>query len=183
MRHTMKIEKNIPLLEEILGQWQDVIGKDIQGYKNHVYRMLHFCFALFDASDEERQKLIIAACFHDLGLWTEKTVDYLPPSVLLARDYLSENNLQSWSEEIELIIDMHHKIRAYKDENYPLVEIFRRADLADFSLGLVKGGVDKVYIKEVKATFPNAGFHKMLMKEQSKWLLKHPLNPFPIMKW
>lgn len=179
----MKIEKNIPLLEEILGEWKDVIGKDLLGYKNHVYRMLHFCFALHDANEEEKRKLIIAACFHDLGLWTDKSVDYLPPSVLLARNYLSDKGVTAWSKEIELIIDMHHKVRPYKDENYPLVEIFRRADLADFSLGLIKGGVDKTTIKQVKTEFPNAGFHKMLMKEQGKWLLKHPLNPFPIMKW
>ena len=179
----VKIEKNIPLLEEILSQWQQEIGKDYLAYKNHVYRMLHFCFVLRDATDEEQQKLIIAACFHDLGLWTEKTVDYLPPSVLLARAYLKEKNLEHWSVEIELIIDMHHKVRKFRDSKYPLVEIFRRADLADFSLGLIKGGVKKSFIKEVKAVFPNAGFHKMLMKEQGKWLIKHPLNPFPIMKW
>ena len=179
----MRIEKQIPLLEEILGEWKEVIGEDYEGYKNHVYRMLHFCFYLHQSTDEERQKLIIAACFHDLGLWSEKTVDYLPPSVILAREYLEQQNLENWSTEIELIIDMHHKVTPFKDANYPLVEVFRKADLADFSLGLIKGGVAKDYVSRVKATFPNAGFHKMLLKEQGRWLLKHPLNPFPIMKW
>ena len=40
------IEQEIPLLEEILGQWKERIGSDYQGYRNHVYRMLHFCFYL-----------------------------------------------------------------------------------------------------------------------------------------
>ena len=82
---------------------------------------------------------------------------------------------------------MHHKVTAYKSSEYPneykLVEVFRRADLADFSLGLVRGGVSKSVVTQLKATFPNAGFHKMLLKRQAGWLLKHPLNPFPIMKW
>lgn len=81
------------------------------------------------------------------------------------------------------MINLHHKIRAYKSTNYPLVEVFRKGDLADFSLGLIKGGVPKEIINNIKKAFPNAGFHKMLMKKQGKWLLKHPLNPFPIIKW
>ncbi|WP_428354347.1 hypothetical protein [Methyloprofundus sp.] len=177
------IEQHIPLLEEISGHWKADIAQDYQGYKHHVYRMVHCCFALHRCSEEEREKIIIAGCFHDLGLWTEHTVDYLPPSVLLARAYLEGNNLQQWTTEIGLMIDMHHKITQYKDDQYPLVEIFRRADLADFSLGLIKGGVSGDTINEVKAAFPNAGFHKLLLKEQGKWLVKHPLNPFPILKF
>ncbi|NOR80484.1 MAG: hypothetical protein GQ529_06565 [Methyloprofundus sp.] len=179
----MSIEKNIPLLEDILDKWQPVINEDFEGYKNHVYRMLHFCFYLHKATAEERHKLIIAACFHDLGLWSEHTVDYLPPSIILAREYLQQNKLEHWAAEIELIIDMHHKVTVYNNDGYPLVEVFRKADLADFSLGLIKGGVSAGYVAQVKVVFPNAGFHKMLCKEQGKWLFKHPLNPFPILKW
>ncbi len=58
----MLIETTIPLLEEILGEWQDLIGKDYEGYKNHVYRMIHFCFALKDCNEEEREKVMIAGC-------------------------------------------------------------------------------------------------------------------------
>ena len=185
-----QIEKNIPLLENLLGEYRDVIGKNYEGYKNHCYRMLHFCFHLrraaepgFELSDEERQKLIIAAAFHDMGLWTENTVDYLPPSIALAREYLARENLSKWTEEIELMIDMHHKITAYKDKRFPLVEIFRQGDLVDFSLGLVKAKIPGSYIKEVKASFPNAGFHKTLLKVGTVWTFKHPLNPAPIFKW
>ena len=179
----MIIEQRIPLLEEILSEWETVIGADFQGYKNHVYRVIHYCFALHECEADERDKIIIAGGFHDLGLWTEQTVDYLPPSVLLARAYLQNNNMQHWSAEIELIIDMHHKIRPYIGTVGPLVEVFRKADLADFFWGIIKGGIADGTIKAVQAAFPNAGFHKMLLKEQGKWLVKHPLNPFPILKW
>lgn len=179
----MKIEQNILLLEAILAEWKSVIDKDFEGYKNHVYRMLNFCFFLHDTTEEEKQKLIISACFHDLGLWSDETVDYLPPSIGLAKQYLKINKLEYWLAEIVLMIDMHHKLTEFKSSDFPLVEVFRKADLADFSLGLVKGGVSADYISEVKAAFPNAGFHKMLCKEQGKWLLKHPLTPFPILRW
>jgi hypothetical protein len=179
----MKIEQQLPLLESILMQWQEILGTDFEGYKNHCYRMLHFCFFLYDCTDQDKQKLIIAACFHDLGLWTEKTVDYLPPSVLLAKVYLKENNLTHWDKEIGLIIDLHHKVTPYTTKDFPLVEIFRKADLADFSLGLMRGALPSTYVQQVKAVFPNRGFHKMLLKEQLKWFGKHPLNPFPLLKW
>ena len=148
-----------------------------------MYRVIHYCSALHPCDGETRDKIIIAGCFHDLGLWTEKTVDYLPPSVLLARAYLQDNNMQHWSTEIELMIEMHHKIRQYQDDRYPLVEVLRKADLADFPWGFIKSGVADDTIKQVKAAFPNAGFHKILLKEQGKWLLQHPFSPFPILKW
>jgi len=179
----MNVEKEIPLLESILGQWREVVGESFEGYKNHCYRMLNFCFFLHDCSDSEKKKLIISACFHDLGLWTQKTLDYLPPSVLLAENFLKENKLNDWIEEVSLIIDLHHKVTPYKEPKFPLVEVFRRADLTDFSLGMIKGGVTKEFVKDVKKAFPNAGFHKDLVKEQMKWLGKHPLNPAPIFKW
>ncbi len=40
------IDDHLPLLEEILAPWKHDIGADYPGYRNHVYRMVHFCFAL-----------------------------------------------------------------------------------------------------------------------------------------
>ena len=69
----MVTEEHIPLLENILGEWKIEIGDDFTGYRNHVYRMVNFCFAQHDFSDEERIKIIIAGCFHDLGIWSDRT--------------------------------------------------------------------------------------------------------------
>lgn len=179
----MPVETQIPLLDEILEPWKPIIGDDYVGYKNHVTRMLNFCFYLTIPSKEERKKLIIAAAFHDIGIWSDNTVDYLPPSLKQAREYLKANGLEDWTEEIELIINEHHKVRPFKDERYPLVEWFRRADLVDFSLGLIKNGVSKSFIDEVKEALPNAGFHKRLMQLIWKQIKKEPLNPAPMMKW
>lgn len=179
----MKIEDDIPLLEEIISDWKSVMGAEYQGYRNHVYRMIHFCFALRDCSDEEREKIIIAGVFHDIGIWAEETMDYISPSLPLATAYLESRGLESWSEEIKLMITEHHKIRECDYDVYPLVELFRKGDLVDFSLGLFKFGVPKTYVQEVKDNFPNASFHKNIAKRVGKWFLKHPLNPAPMMKW
>jgi len=179
----VKIEEKIPLLEEILLEWKEVIGDEYQGYRNHVYRMIHFCLALNEYTDEEKEKIVIAGAFHDIGIWIENTVDYIEPSIPPAMQYLKQKKLDSWSKEIELMITEHHKIREYKDDNYPLVENFRKGDLVDFSFGVIKFGISKVFIKNIKSTFPNSDFHKNLGKRAAKWFVKHPLNPLPMMKW
>lgn len=179
----MAIEEHLLFVEEVLGQWKTEIGHDYVGYKNHVYRMINFCFALHDCTPEERNKIIIAGCFHDLGIWASNTFDYLPPSIALANAYLQQNKLERWSPEIELMIAMHHKLRRYQDEHYPLVEVFRKGDLVDFSLGILSCGLPRSYIQAVKNQFPNAGFHKRLVQLEVRWLPRHLFNPVPVLKW
>lgn len=179
----MQIEKQFPLIDEILEPWNEQIGPDYQAYRNHLYRMVNYCFALNVADDTDQQKIQIAAAFHDLGIWAEDTVDYLDPSIALAKAYLEERRLEDWIPEISLMIELHHRFREYKDDRYPLVEVFRRADLVDVSLGAVKWGIPKEYIKKVKSTFPNEGFHKRLMQLTVRELKRNPLNPLPMMKW
>ena len=125
----------------------------------------------------------IAGCFHDLGIWTGDTFDYLKPSIESAKTYLSDTGLGKWIPETSIMIDQHHKLRRFVDERYPLVEIFRKGDLADFSLGLIKSGISGGYVSEVRDRFPNAGFHKMLVKRAGRWICQHPLHPIPVLKW
>ncbi len=153
--------------------------------------MVHFCFALrecvpdwtTDWNDDARRKVIIAGCFHDLGIWSDRTFDYLPPSIVRAAAYLKENGLGAWTPEVELMIASHHKLRRFSDGRYALVEVFRRADLIDVSLGLVKFGLSGTYIREVKRHFPNQGFHKRLVQLAGGWAPRHPTSPLPFLKW
>ena len=178
----MKIEERIPLLEEILNERQSAIGGEFAGYKNHVYRMVNFCFALgSDFGEEEREKIVIAGCFHDIGIWTGATFDYLPPSIAAAREYLTGNNLEKYDADVTLMIDQHHKLSEFRDDR--LTEVFRKGDLVDFSLGLFKCGLPKSYVKGVKKQFPNNGFHKYLVRLAGGWICRHPLNPLPVAKF
>lgn len=172
----MKIETKIPLIDDVLSEYGDLAG-----YRNHVYRMVNFCFAQGDFDAEQREKIIIAGCFHDLGIWSADTFDYLPPSIALAKTYLANSGKGAWENEISTMIDLHHRIREVKDNS--LIEVFRRGDLVDFSLGLFKCGVPARYVHDVKRLFPNAGFHKQLIGRACRWTLRHPLNPVPMLKW
>jgi len=179
----MSVESVIPLADDILDGWRATMGPDFDGYRNHVYRMLNFGFALRQPNDEERQKMIIAGCFHDLGIWSDDTFDYLPPSIELASRYLNDNGLKTWNSEIETMIDQHHKLRTFTGAASPLVETFRRADLVDFSLGLFKFGLSSSYVGDVNRHFPNSGFHRQLVSRAGRWICRHPLNPIPVLKW
>lgn len=179
----MKIEAHIPLLERILDEWKETVGSAYVPYKNHVYRVVNFCLALHQCKQDDKDKFVIAGCFHDLGIWTNNTVDYLMPSEELAKQYLKDNAQELWSTEIELMIDQHHKITRYRDSNYPLVEVFRKADWVDVSMGKRAFGLSKSDVQGVLDNFPNLGFHKNLIKLAKAEFMRHPLNPLPMMKW
>jgi hypothetical protein len=42
------------------------------------------------------EKLAAAAVFHDLGILTNKTFDYIVPSIALAREYLAARGRAAW---------------------------------------------------------------------------------------
>lgn len=178
----MEIKTNIALLEEILEPFKKAIGTHFQGYRNHCYRIIHLCCTDKPFSADEFEKIVIASAFHDLGLFTNNSLDYLPSSTELAKSYLKEVEKSHFSYEISLIIDLHHKVTSYQGK-YDLVETFRKADLADFSLGLITSGISSNKIKSIKQAFPNKGFHKMLVLETIKWLIKYPFRRIPIFKW
>ncbi len=184
----MKIEDQIPLADEILEVHRERVGDLFPAYRNHVYRVLHHCFALADSSenpvtDQEPQKLIIAGCFHDLGIWPDQTIDYLAPSIALASGYLVETGRPEWIDEVGRIILLHHKIRAVRGDSSRLVELFRRADLVDVSLGFQRFGLSRNYLKKVADAFPNLGFHTALIRLGLKQLVRSPWNPLPMLKW
>ncbi len=162
----MKIEQKLPLVNEILDAYRIDLGSLYRAYQNHVLRMLNFCFALRElaadpCNEDECQKLIIAGCFHDLGIWTDGTLAYLEPSIALVEKYLAEIGRTEWSDEIGRIIDQHHKIRRVRSDSSPLVELFRGADLIDVSMGLQRFGLPRSFVNQVSREFPNVGFHKL----------------------
>jgi hypothetical protein len=179
----MKVVSSYVLVDEILENYRSVIKTDFAGYRNHVTRMLNFChYLLPNINEEESQKLQIAAAFHDIALWTHDRVDYLVPSYQDCHKYLASQALEHWGQEIQIIIDMHHLLSTYQGPFERLTEVFRKADLVDFSFGLVKNGVDKAFIKQVKNGLPNAGFHKTLLRFTFKQLGRNPFKPMPMLR-
>ncbi|MBI4985998.1 MAG: HD domain-containing protein [Rhodocyclales bacterium] len=178
----MKICEQSPLLDSILESWRASLGGDFAAYRNHCYRVLNFCLALGAESAEDISKVSIAAAFHDLGIWTNNTYDYLGPSRQLAREYLARSNRGGWSEEIETMIDQHHKLSKFKADANRLVEPFRKADWIDVSRGRLKFGLPSAYVAGILSRFPNAGFHKRLIALTKQRLKTHPFNPLPMLR-
>ena len=171
-------------IDGILKEYQSVIGRDYQGYLNHCKRVAACCLILCqDQRQEVCEKIAIAVAFHDIGIWTAKTIDYIEPSVEEMHKYLTSNQLLDWQEEITLMISEHHKLTITKCLEYPLVEHFRQADYADFSFGFIRSGIPMSEFKKLTHQFPNAGFHKALMALGVKRLFKKPWSPLPMFKW
>jgi hypothetical protein len=166
------IERN-DHIERIFLPWRFSLGKACDAYKGHVYRVLNFACAVLEVGDADRKvygdyqkvedRIAIAASFHDVGLWLDKTINYLGPSKKHASEWLDERGLRNWESEV-------------------LVEAFRRADLVDVSLGLVRFGIPGRFIREVKRAFPNCGFHRTLVVKLTPYMLTHPWKPLPMFR-
>lgn len=178
----MKLHTHAPLLDSILENWRPVLGTDFPAYKNHCYRVLNFCLALDAQQPESLDKVSIAAAFHDLGIWTHHTFDYIAPSRQLACEFLANTKQEGWQDEIETMIEQHHKISFYKANPTWLAESFRQADWIDISKGILKFGLPVSFIKETMECFPNARFHKRLVALTWQRFKKYPFNPLPMMK-
>lgn len=161
-----QIIRNVPLTEEILESHRhrahgDDIGWD--AYKAHVYRIFNFARALTPESPDRDEKLAIAAAFHDLAAFD--TIDYLVPSIEAQDAWLQKTGRQAWSNELALIIAQHHRLAGYGSSRpyAPLVEAIRRADLVDVSQGLIRFGLPRSYVSEVRGTFDAGVFFKRVI--------------------
>ncbi len=168
-------------IENLLNQFSPVLGADHAKYKNHIYRVFLNCL-LADSDKNNEEKYAIAAVFHDIGIWTHDTIDYLNPSIEQAKLFLRETCKQDRTEEITGMIYWHHKTTKYKGRYEKTIETFRKADWTDVSLGLKKFGIDKQKIKLNRKQFPNRGFHWFLVKRITKNFFHHPLHPLPMFK-
>ena len=173
----------LPTIEEVLDNHASELGHDFIPYRNHVYRVVNLCLAIVGDSRVELEKIAVAAVFHDLGIWTNKTFDYIAPSVAIAREYLTARGMADWVPEIEATIADHHKVTASRANPQLLVESFRRADWIDVSRGLRRFGLPSTFIAAVVAKWPSAGFHRHLAELTIDRFFEHPLNPLPMVKW
>jgi hypothetical protein len=174
---------SVPTVEEVLDDHAAELGHDLIAYRNHVYRVVNLCLAIVGDSRAELEKIAVAAVFHDLGIWTNHTFDYIAPSVALAREHLAARRMADWIPEVEAMIVDHHKVTPARANARSLVESFRRADWIDVSRGFRRFGLPRRFIADVAAMWPNAGFHRRLVQLTFDRLWKHPLTPLPMVKW
>lgn len=168
-------------MDLILNLYKVNLGKYFEQYKNHVYRVFNLALPYLN-SDKEIEIISVASAFHDLGIWTNNTFDYIKPSIGLAKQFCVSNHFDaSVIMEIWIIIDNHHKLTKIRTSK--LAEIFRQADLVDLTFGLIPKGRNKNDVRLLRKTFPNKGFHLFLTKIFLKHLFNKPFNPLPMYKF
>lgn len=151
-------------MEELLGRFETLIGRDFPGYRNHVYRTITYAMHFLENAEEQEQVVEVAFVYHDIGLWTDRALAYLEPSEALA---IADNEKFGWGLDPELLrgaIHWHHKIFPYRGPHQRIIEACRKADWIDASKGMLRKGMSKATIKEVEAAFPNLGFHDTLLR-------------------
>jgi hypothetical protein len=170
------------LIEDALAAWAPAIGSAHAAYRGHVYRVFNFSRRLVGSARAERELAVVSA-FHDLGIWSDRTFDYLAPSAARAREHLAERGLDISAAAVSDAIDNHHTLRKLRrGASRDVSEAFRRADLVDLSLGWLRCGLERGFVREVRQAFPNHGFHRLLVKTALSWAVAHPLRPLPMLR-
>ena len=118
------------VIDELLDPFKTIIAEDYDKYRNHVLRVYQNCL-LLDSNRDNESKYAIASVYHDIGIWTNHSIDYLEPSIEQAKIFLIQTGHEEWIEEISLMIYWHHKWNAYKGEFEVTVGNFRNADWID----------------------------------------------------
>jgi hypothetical protein len=172
----------IPTIDDVLDEYASALGNDIVAYRHHVYRVVNLCAAM-SVGVGRIEQFAVAGVFHDLGIWTDRTFDYIAPSIDLARRYLVARRREDWIPDISTTIAEHHKITRSTAAPSALVEAFRRADWVDVTGGLRGFGIPRCFIARLFATWPDAGFHRRLVQLAVRRLRTHPLHPLPMVKF
>jgi hypothetical protein len=178
----MDVVSEFAEVDRLVDRYGEELGSRRDAYRNHIYRVLNFTLFLNDGLDADMGALEVAGFFHDLDFVLHGNGAYLEPSSEAARDYLDETDRVTLKPLVTDLIVCHHKLTQYCGEHGPLVEYFRRADSIDLTLGIIRPGVSGPFIRSVKEAFPNAGFHKLLVKNLVLYAFRHPLKPFPMMR-
>lgn len=162
--HDIIIKTERPHIEELLARYQDLIGRDFDGYRNHVYRCVTYAMHFLDNAAEYEQLVETAFVYHDIGLWTDKKLAYLEPSEAVA---LRDNEKFGWGlapNALKGAIHWHHKIFRYQGDHEIVIEACRKADWIDATQGWCRKGMQRSNIVKVESTFSNCGFHKSLLR-------------------
>ena len=166
----------------MLEEWSSALGRDRARYGGHAYRVYNVARRLV-GSERRDDELALSSAFHDLGIWSDCTFDYLAPSIARAHAYLEGRAPELPADLIAEVIENHHRLRRVRFGVDPeVIEAFRRADLVDVSRSWYGAGLDRRFLREVVSAFPYAGFHGMLVKTALSWFVRHPLRPLPMLR-
>jgi hypothetical protein len=181
---TVDLLRTHPLVEEILDSHRKHAAGDERGwasYRGHIYRVLNLARAVVPDSDDRDDKLAIAAAFHDIDVFS--SLNYLGPSIRTMDAWLQRTGRGAWTEELAVIVAKHHHLSTYRGRYATLAEAFRRADLNDLSQGLIRSGLPREHVREVRQSIDvGIFFTRTVPRAIVRHLIRHPLDPLPIVR-
>lgn len=169
-------------IDGVLAAHRDALGHDFVGYRNHVYRVANLCAALAPEGTGRWETIALAAAFHDLGIWTAGTFDYLGPSIAAMTGWVGTRGSPASVPEVARMIDEHHKIGPSEADRSMLVEPFRQADWIDLLWGVPTFGLPRAVIHRIRRGWPDAGFHVRLGRLALARAGTHPCSPLPMLR-
>lgn len=179
-----EIVTDSPLIDEILGEHQKGLGLRYLGYRNHCYRMLNWGRFLVPDEDHRDDRFAIMAAFHDLPFFLDGDLDYLPTATRWADDFLERIGRSDWKPEMRLMIENHHKVRAYRGPHTAMVDAMRKADWIDVTFTKVRFGIPRGFVRDVRGAFPmNEAYKGFAIPGICRYAVRHLHRPLPMMRW
>ena len=164
LKKKIQIITHSPVVEKQLSQYEDIIGSDLEGYRGHIYRVLSYSMHFLKGNETYLPVIATALVYHDLGLWSDKTLSYIEPSCSLAKEKMDEAFSEEEHQLMYDIIFWHHKFTPFEGPHADIVNAVRQADWMDASFGVLSKGMPREHIRAVMSTIPNAGFHQTLLE-------------------
>jgi hypothetical protein len=179
----MEILEYDPTIDGVLESWMQRLGTDFAGYRNHVYRVFNYARVLTKDAGRDSEIIAVASAFHDLGVWTHSTLDYLEPiraPCHRARVRRRAPNVGAYDRAD----DRHAPQAAAVSRRGGTARrgIPARGPLRPRVRGAVRAGVDRGYARELNARFPDEGFRGGIARLLLGWMVTHPRRPLPMMR-
>ena len=173
----LRIIDSLPSVEKQLDKYKGDLGEDYAGYRGHIYRVLTYAIHFLDGDTSHLDLIGLALVYHDLAVWSDKNLAYIEPSVARARQDLKDSLTEKELALVADIIYWHHSLKSYEGEQSSVINAVIKADLIDFSRGLITLGMPRRHIAKLSQLVPNNGFHKALMEVGFRY---HGWNVFRI---
>ena len=174
-----------PVIDSILEAHAAALGGHLRIYRHHCLYVYHSVHAMVpDEAARSDHALAVAAAFHDLGLFTEDTIDYLEPSVDLAAAYCEKEGRSDLIGLVTRVIENHHKITPVRrGPDAALIDAFRRADWQFVMMGAYPGALGWRGHRALKRALPTPGFHRFIVGHSARHVRSGKRNPLPILRW
>jgi hypothetical protein len=126
----------------------------------------------------DEEVLTVAAILHDIGLYplVSRGGVYTADGARLAREILASHGWEH--ERIERCaraIDSHHDVRSQLGRGAE-AEALRLADRVELSAGVLRAGLDRRWLHDLRTEFPARGLPQELAREVGRALRERPLT-------